>query len=35
MSHVSDQMKGAAHPVTGSNTADGWAEAIEHYVLAD
>jgi len=35
MGHAADQVKRAAHAVTSPHTDDGWAEAIERYVLAD
>jgi hydroxymethylpyrimidine pyrophosphatase-like HAD family hydrolase len=35
MGNATDEVKAAASGTTGSNDEDGWAEAIERYVLAD
>lgn len=35
MGNASDRVKAAADAVTGPHTADGWAEAIERYALAE
>jgi len=35
MGHADEAVRSAAHLVTGSNTADGWAEAIERYALTE
>jgi hydroxymethylpyrimidine pyrophosphatase-like HAD family hydrolase len=35
MGNASSDVQRAAHRITGSNTEDGFAEAVEKYILAD